>query len=218
MHQACTTISKPRKEKDREHVGPGWLQIETEECLSVSKLQPSSTLLNPGTGTRFTPTGVASTCSAARRLVKVSDRVVESLHHRASASIGFAGKVHGESGSSGRTHIDADMRIEWLRLQQYSQTRENKKKHFGIWPPKLWFVVTTSWDKDRQEQSVARKSREDNRESYAKHGKAIFFPGDPGQWCQGFSEDVMGLETRRSLGCGPWNIPMELGIGTASED
>lgn len=50
-----------------------------------------------------------------------SDRVVESLHHRVSASIGFAGKVHGESGSSGRTHIDADMRIEWLQLQQYSQ-------------------------------------------------------------------------------------------------
>lgn len=44
MHQACTTISKPRKEKDREDVGPGWLQIETEECLSVSKLQPSSTV------------------------------------------------------------------------------------------------------------------------------------------------------------------------------
>nr|EAQ71668.1 hypothetical protein MGCH7_ch7g1075 [Pyricularia oryzae 70-15] len=88
----------------------------------------------------------------------------------------------------------------------------------AVWPPKLWFVVTTSWDKDLQEQSVARKSHEDNRESYANHDKAIFFPGDPGQWCQGFSEDVMGLETRRSLGCGPWNIPMELGIGTASED
>ncbi|EHA45784.1 hypothetical protein MGG_17856, partial [Pyricularia oryzae 70-15] len=235
MHQACTTISKPRKEKDREHVRPGWLQIETEECLSVSKLQPSSTVAAGDNSVCTLEDAMRS--SGTRTPAQDSHQPV--LHPRVPP---LGGSKLGsrniaplrapdctESSEYNIACVKPKEVIEWSShcITAYSSTARWPdtraiRTQPGIaglknttWPS---LSVTTSWDKDLQEQSVARKSHEDNRESYANHDKAIFFPGDPGQWCQGFSEDVMGLETRRSLGCGPWNIPMELGIGTASED